>query len=207
MSSNSRASSLAAGLDQPPVVDDVDHIGHHVVEQPLVVGHQDDGALGAAEQVDAVGHDLQGVDVQAGIGLVQDRQGGLQHGHLEDLGALFLAAGEARVDRTPQQVLAHLHRLHLLLGQGHEVHRVQLVLAAVGARRIDRRAQEVEAVEARDLHRVLKAQEDTLHRPQLRRHLQQVPILVEDLPLGNLVGVPPGQHLRQRALARAVWGP
>ena len=51
---------------------------------------------GPAELVDAVGDDAQRVDVEPGIGLVEDGELGLEHRHLEDLVALLLAAGEAR---------------------------------------------------------------------------------------------------------------
>ena len=166
--------------------------------------HQDEGPLRAPEEVDAVGHRLEGVDVQAGVGLVQDRQGGLQHGHLEDLGALLLPTRETGVHRAAQQVLAHLHRLHPLLGHGQEIHRVQLLLAAVAPYGVDRGAQEVEAVQAGNLHGILEAEEESLHRPQFRGHAEQVLPLVQDFAGGHLVGVTAGQHLGQRTLARAV---
>ena len=54
---------------------------------------------GRFERVDARGHNLQRVDVQPGIGFVQDGELRLQHGHLENLVALLFAAGEAFVDR------------------------------------------------------------------------------------------------------------
>ena len=52
------------------------------------------------EAVDALGDDAQGVDVQAGVGLVQDGEAGTEQLHLEDLEALLLTAGEAGVDVT-----------------------------------------------------------------------------------------------------------
>ena len=41
---------------------------------------------------------LDGVDVELGVGLVEDGDLGPEHGHLEDLDPLFLAAREALVD-------------------------------------------------------------------------------------------------------------
>jgi hypothetical protein len=49
-------------------------VGLDVVEQALVVGDDDHRALRAAQRVDAVGDDAQGVDVEARVGLVEDRQ-------------------------------------------------------------------------------------------------------------------------------------
>ena len=53
---------------------------------------------GLADPVDALGDDAQGVDVEAGVGLVEDRDRRLEQLQLEDLVALLLAAGEALVD-------------------------------------------------------------------------------------------------------------
>jgi hypothetical protein len=54
----------------------VHDVGHDVVEQALVVGDDEEGAVGRAQRVDAVGDDPQRVDVEAGIGLVEDAQRG-----------------------------------------------------------------------------------------------------------------------------------
>src|SRR6185312_1750811 len=70
-------------------------VGNDVLEQPLVVRHEEERALRRAQLVHPVRHDLQGIDVEAGVGLVQHGEPGLQHQHLQDLVALFLAAGEA----------------------------------------------------------------------------------------------------------------
>ena len=47
---------------------------------------------GPAKRVDAVGDGAQRVDVEAGVGLVEDRDLRPQHRELEDLHALLLAA-------------------------------------------------------------------------------------------------------------------
>ena len=81
-----------------PGAEHVHVVGHDVVEQPLVVGDDDDRALRAAHGVDAVGDELQRVDVEPGVGLVEDRELRLEQRHLEDLVALLLAAREPFVD-------------------------------------------------------------------------------------------------------------
>ena len=73
-------------------------VRHDVVEQPLVVRDDEHRVLLAAQRVHAVGDDAQRVDVEAGVGLVEDGELRIEHRHLEDLVALLLAAGEAFVD-------------------------------------------------------------------------------------------------------------
>ena len=54
--------------------------------------------LRVAQRVHPVRHQLHRVNVQAAVGFVQNAHAGFQHRHLEDLVALFLAAGKADVD-------------------------------------------------------------------------------------------------------------
>ena len=70
----------------------MNEIGHDVVEQALIVGHDDESALRAAQGVDALGDDLERVNVKPGIRLVEEAKLGLKDSELEDLVALFLAA-------------------------------------------------------------------------------------------------------------------
>ena len=72
-------------------------VGLDHVEDALVVGDDQDAHVGAGEAVDAVGDGPQRVDVEAGVGLVEDRHRGAQQRQLEHLHALLLAAGEALV--------------------------------------------------------------------------------------------------------------
>ncbi len=67
-------------------------VRHDVVQEALVMGDDDHGTVRRAQRVDAVGHQLQGIDVEAGIGFIEDAKRGFEHRHLEDLGALLLAA-------------------------------------------------------------------------------------------------------------------
>src|SRR5665647_1675819 len=57
---------LAAGLHHFAPGHHMHHVGHDVVEQPLIMRDHDHRALGRAQAVDAVGHDLERVDVEAG---------------------------------------------------------------------------------------------------------------------------------------------
>ena len=75
------------------------------------MGDQQDADLaGLADPVDALGDDPQRVDVQAGVGLVEDRDLRLEQLELQDLVALLLAAGEALVDVALGERRVHLQR-------------------------------------------------------------------------------------------------
>ena len=121
---------------------------------------EDDGLVRAAEPVDAFGDDLQRVDVEAGVGLVEQRQLRVEDRHLEDLVALLLAAGEALVDVALHQVGVEVHRLRLLLEHLVEVADRDLLLAAALAQRVERCAQELAVADAGKLDRVLQREED-----------------------------------------------
>ena len=73
--------------------------GLDVAQDAGVVRDQQHAAvLGFGVAVDALADHPQRVDVQAGVGLVEDRDLGLEQRELQDLVALLLAAGEALVD-------------------------------------------------------------------------------------------------------------
>ena len=168
------------------------------------MGDHDHGALGRAQRIDAGRHGAQGVDIEAGIGLIENGEARLQHGHLENLVALFLAAGETGVDGAVQQHLVHIEELHTVLDQGEEVHGIQLLEAAVLADGIQRGFQEVHVADAGDLDGILERQKNAFARAIFGRHGQQVLAAIDHLAAGDDVQLAPCQHLRQRAFAGAV---
>ena len=179
-------------------------VRHDVVQQPLVVRDHQNGALRAAHGVHALRDDAQRVDVQAGIGLVQNGQLRLQHGHLQNLVALLFAAGKGFVHRAVHQLLVHVQQLQLLAHQRQEIHGVHFVLAAILADRVQRRAQEIGVADAGNLDGILKRQEHAFAGGVFGLHRQQVLAVEEDFAAGDVVALAARQHLRQRALARAV---
>src|SRR5450759_3357481 len=182
----------------------VDKVRNDVVQQALVVSYHDDGALWVAHGIDALGHDLQRVNVQARIGLVQDRQLRLQHGHLQDLVALFLAAREAFVHGAVHQLLVHVQQLQFLPEQGQEIDGIDLIQPTVFVDGIERRPEEVRVADTGYLYRVLEGHEDAFTGGLLRFHGQEVLAVVRHLARGDGVGLAAGQRLRQRAFARAI---
>src|SRR5262249_19793910 len=96
---------LVAGLHDTAPREHVYDVGHDVVEQALVVRDDHERSLGRAQPIDAVGHHLERIDVEPGIGLVEHAQPRLQQRHLQDLVALLLAAGKADIDAATQHLL------------------------------------------------------------------------------------------------------
>ena len=147
---------------------------------------------------------LHRVDVEAGIGLVEDAHARLEHGHLQDLVALLLAAREADVDRALEHLGVDVELARLLADQLEEVGGADLVLAARLALGVERGAQEGHVADARDLDRVLERQEQARRRPLLGLHAEQVVAVERRGAVRDHVAVAPGQDVGQRRLARAV---
>src|SRR5271169_2540955 len=89
----------ATRLDDPAADEHVHELRVDIPKDPGVVRDQQDAAmLGFGVAVDALADHPQRVDIQAGVGLVEDRDLRLQQTQLQDLVALLLTAGKAFVD-------------------------------------------------------------------------------------------------------------
>ncbi len=82
-------------------------IRHDIIQQALIMG--DDGAenVSSRSALTPSATMLQRVDIQPGIGFVQDGELGLQHGHLQHFVALLLTAREADIQVAFQQIFRH----------------------------------------------------------------------------------------------------
>ena len=109
-----------------------------------------------------------------GVGLVEDRELRLEHGHLQDLVPLLLAAGEAGVHGALHDLRAHLDDLELLFHHIEELQRVDLFLAPCLADLVVGRAQEVRVAHAGNLDRILEREEDSRLRALLRLQVEQI---------------------------------
>src|SRR5690606_27899710 len=105
---------LATGLDHTTLVENVNSVRNDVVEQALVVGDDHNRAIRRTQSVHTLSDDAQGIDVEAGVGLVQHAELRLEQLHLQDFSTLLLTTGEADVERTLQHVHVHAE----LLGSG-----------------------------------------------------------------------------------------
>ena len=102
------------GFHNASLVKHVDVIRLDVVQNALVVGDDNKRALAVAQGVHPVGDNLQGVDIQTGVGLIQNAQLGLQHRHLQNVVTLFLTAGKTDVHRAGEQIFRHFQQLDFL---------------------------------------------------------------------------------------------
>src|SRR5579883_192820 len=200
----------AAVLDDAATDQDVHEIGLNVVQKALIVRDHQRAQLAVALGVDPVGHDAQGIDIQAGVGFVQDGEARLQDGHLQDLAALLLAAREALVQVAREHRLIHLEQTQLVAQQLAELARrhrlavrlgvglVRLAHGAVGE------AQEVGHADAGNGHGILECKEEAFLGALVRAHLQDILAVDEHLAARHLVIRMPHQRAGQGALARAV---
>src|SRR3990167_1799001 len=84
------------------------------------MGNNYESPLWAPEGVYAVGHYFKGVYVESGVGLVQNRELGLEYLHLKYFVLLFLASREPLVYGAFQKVIGHSHYSHFFLGEPRE---------------------------------------------------------------------------------------
>ena len=175
----------AAAGDDATLDHDVHVVGLHLVEQALVVGDQHDAHRGPvdADLANALGDDAQRVDVEAGVGLVEDRDLGFEDGHLHDLVALLLAAAEALVEVAVDERAVHAQPLHPVHGGQAQFEHAE-VDALAGRQRL---AQELDDRDAGDLLRVLEREEHAGLGAHVGGPVGDVVALEEDAAVGDLV--------------------
>ena len=101
----------------------MDEIRGDVVQHALVVRDEQDAQVRTGQSIDALGDNFEGVDIQAGVGLVHQSNFGLQQSHLQNLSAFLFAAGEAIVDRAVDKAIVDFEQAHLFLQQCAELSR------------------------------------------------------------------------------------
>ena len=181
-----------------PMAEHVDEVGRDVVEQALVVRDQQDAEVRVEHRVHAVGDDPQGIDVEARIGLVEDRHLRLEHRHLEHLEALLLAAREALVDVARRERLVHPQEGELLAHPLAEVHHRDAALDGVGGvdvgvlvdaleLGVERAPDEARDAQAGDRGRVLEGEEHAEPGALVRAQLQDVATAPRHLAAGDHV--------------------
>src|SRR5208282_2335734 len=94
---------LAAAREGDRAIDHHMHtVGLEVLEDTLVVRDHEYPRVRAVELRDGLSDRANGVDVESGIRLVEDREQRMERGHLEDLDPLLFAAREPFVQRALQ---------------------------------------------------------------------------------------------------------
>ena len=128
-----------------------------VLEDARVVGDDDERAVGgAAVGVHAAGDHAEGVDVQAGVGLVEDGEFGLEQQELQHLDLLLLAARKAHAELAVEVGGVHVELRGELLDAAAELLALHLQAGTPG----DLRAQEAGQRHARNLDRGLEGEEE-----------------------------------------------
>src|SRR4029077_18401390 len=173
----------------------------HVPQDPGVVGDQQHPvARLLAEPVDALGDHLERVDVQARVGLVQDRYLGVEQFELEDLVPLLLPAGEALVQVALGEGRVDGQRGH----RGAQFLDEVAQLRCLAPDRGDRGTQEVRHRHAGHLDRVLHGQEQAGPGAIVHGHGQHVLAVQRDAAPGDQVLGVTGDRVGQGGLAGAV---
>ena len=153
---------------------------------------------GGAHPVDALADDAQRVDVEAGVGLVEDREARLEQLELQHLVTLLLTAGEAFVDVAVGERRVHLERRHGLA----DLLDPQPQLGRLTADRRRRGAQEVADRHAGDLGGVLHREEQPGAGALVDGHRQHVFAVERDAALGHGVLRVTRDRVREGGLAR-----
>src|SRR6266850_3264485 len=199
-----KCQALGAGADNASIREHVHKVWNDILQEPLIMRNHQLRIVAASELVYSFGDNSQRVDVEAGIGLVEHGQFRLEDGHLKNLVLLLFAAGKAFVDRAFEKILAEIEDLHFLLNERQKIDGVEFRQPLVLAHLVEGRFEEIGAIHAGDLDRILKGQEDPFPGAFFRIHLKQILPLVEDLTFGDLVTVATRQDCRERALAARI---
>ena len=130
--------------------------------------HENHGLVRIVQLVDAFSDNSQRVNVEARICFVEHRKLWIKHGHLENLVALLLAAGEPFVDRTRHEAGIHLDDLRLLFQKVFEFQRIQFFLTVMFLLFVISEPQKLRVRDAGHLDRILKSHEDAFARAFIR---------------------------------------
>ena len=147
-------------------------IGHDVVQQALIVGDDQHGAIGRAQRVDALGDDRSAsMSRPESVSSRMHRFG--SRSAICRISLRFFSPPEKPTLSRGEHFLRDVERAgdfpHLLEKSG-----VDSSLAALLALRIERRVQEGHRGDARNFDRILERQEDAAGGAFVRRHFQEV---------------------------------
>ena len=149
-----------------------------------------------------MGDSLEGVDIEAAVGLVQNRIFGLEHGKLQNLGALFLDAGKTFVDRTRGERTIHPEQLHLLVKFRVIVSGFEFL--ALRQTRLDGGTEKICDRDSRNFAWILKCEKNAFARAFVRLEFEQIFAIHREGSGCHLVIGMASQHFGERALAGAI---
>src|SRR5205814_8540890 len=108
---------------------------------------------------------------KAAVGLMENGVLWLEHGHLQNLGALFFAAGESLINRARRKRTIYAEQFHLLVKPGVIISGLQLF--TFRQTRLQRRPEKICNGYARNFARVLESQEKTASGAFVRLDFQE----------------------------------
>ena len=76
-------------------------IGLDVIQHTLIVGDYQRAHIGSGQRIHTICNDTQRVNIQAGVGFIENRNPRLQNSHLQYFSALLFAAAETFIEVTP----------------------------------------------------------------------------------------------------------
>ena len=147
-----------------------------------------------------LGYGANGIHIQAGVGLVEDRHRRRQHQKLQDLCLLLLAARKSHIQIPLGIGRIHSQNLHGLLQALLEIPYPDMLACL----RLQRRTDEVGQGNPRNLDRILKRQKHPHTGDFVGGFLRDVNILKEDPPLFHHIPGISHQRRTERGLSRAI---
>ncbi len=120
--------------------------------------------------VDPLRHDSNRVNVQTGIGLIQNCNIGLQGGELQDLGAFLLTSRESIIEESTRKLVGYLQQVHFAFEQLPKLWKRDSLSVAVFrfAPSVDCHPKKVRNRHSRNCHGILEGQEEAHARALVR---------------------------------------
>ena len=189
-----------------------------VVQQTLIVGNDEDAELRAGQGVDPFRHGAECIDVQAGVGFVENGEFRLQHGQLQDFNPLLFPTREALVQVAAGECLVDAEVFHLAHQLAPELtHRHQHALAggcflgfdagggiAGTAHSADRTAEKIGQGDAGNGGGILEGEEQAAVGAFVNGEIKQVFIAQQNLAGVHAVLLVAHEGVGQGAFARSV---
>ncbi|SPU67198.1 Uncharacterised protein [Brucella neotomae] len=173
-------------------------------KQALIVRDDDHGAIRRTQCVDTFRNDLQRIDIEAGVGFVENAKAWLQKLHLKNFSALLFTAREANVKRALQHIHIDVEAAGGVLHPLDEFGDLQFRLAARLALAVHRNLQEFHRGNARNFHRILERKEDALGSAFSRIEFEDRLAIIENVTFGDLIIITASENIGKRGLARTV---
>ena len=147
---------------------------------------------------------MQGVDVEAGVGFIEQRQLRFHQQHLHDFVALFLAAGKAFVNAALEEAGIQVDLFAGRAGLTKQGDRIPLFLALGSAHGFQSRFEKFHVGDAGDFHRVLEGQKQAGLGALFRFQVRQAVAFEKGFAAGDCVIVTTRQYVGQSGFAGAI---